>query len=128
MANDYEQLQLDTRDELEKEVMDLTMKTILEIRRMIANCKSARRKVHTRYEAYGVAAHHQAKIHTRNKALKKKMEGLLATLEDPACDAALRADLVAEEMIEMAKDILMAAAEVRDTARDLLLEGVTDDD
>lgn len=127
MENEYEQLQLDTREELEKAVFDLTLSTIQEIKRMIAECRSTRNPIHTRHEAYGVAAQHQAKINSHNKCIKRKLEGLLATLEDPAYDAALQADVVAQEMVKMAQDSLMAAAEVGRTARGLLKEGVQDD-
>lgn len=127
MANEYEQLQLDTREELEKAVFDLTINTIVEIKHMIAECGSTRNPVRTRHEAYGVAAQHQDKIHSHNKSIKRKMEGLLATLEYPAYDAALKADVVAQAMVKMAQDSLMAAAEVGRTAKDLLQEGVEDD-
>lgn len=127
MEEKYEQLQLDTRNDLEKAVSDLTMETIGEIRKMMAACKGTRNSVRTRHEAYGVAAQHQAKISGHTKRMKSRMDGLLATLEDPSYDAVLKADMVADEMTQMAMTTLLAAAEVRRTVRDLQYEGMEEE-
>lgn len=74
-----------------------------------------------------MAARHQAKINSRNKSIKKKMEGLLNTLEDVDYDATLSADAVAYEMVKMDRDCLLAAAEVKSAAKDLILEGTKTD-
>lgn len=118
MGNEHEQMELDTREELEKAVDQVTVEAIARIEDMVC-----RRKIRTRFEAYGVAAQHQAKINSRNKTIKKKMEGLLCTLEDVDYDAAHSADTVAYEMVKMARDCLLAAAEVKSAAKDLIMEG-----
>lgn len=122
MGNEQEQMELDTREELEKAVDQVTVEAIDRIDDMVCW-----RQIRTRFEAYGVAARHQAKINSRNKSIKKKMEGLLNTLEDVDYDATLSADAVAYEMVKMARDCLLAAAEVKSAAKDLILEGTKTD-
>lgn len=120
MEKEYEQLQMDTRRQVEKKAFDLTVDAITEIKHMIAESEGFRNPIRTKHEAYGLAAQHQAKISAESKLIEKKLEGLLAMLEDPACNAPLQVDSIAGEMVQMAKAALLAAAEVGRATRDLL--------
>lgn len=120
MEKEYEQMQMDTRTKLEKKAFDLTVDAVVEIKHMMEESKGTRNPIRTKHEAYGLGAQHQAKISAENKLIKKKLEGLLAMLEDPACNAPLQVDSIAGEMVQMAKAALLAAAEVGRATRDLL--------
>lgn len=127
MGTEYEQMQMDTRTKVEKKTFDLTVDAIAEIKQLMAESEGTRNPIRNRHEAFGVAAQHQAKISAENKLIKKKLEGLLATLEDPDYNAPLQVDAIAGEMVQMAKASLLAAAEVGRAARDLLNQ-VEDED
>lgn len=120
MEKEYEQLQLANRTKVEKKAFALTVDAIAEIKHMMAESEGLRNPIRTRHEAYGVAAQHQAKISAENKLIKKKLEGLLAMLEDPAYNAPLQVDEIAGEMVQMAKAAMFAAAEVGRDAGNLL--------
>lgn len=128
MDNNQEQMELDTRAELERAVSKLTARTIEQVKWMIGECGETRHHIHTRHEAYGVMAQHQCKLHSRDKAIKRKMEAMLETLENNAADAILAADQVAIEIERMLKDCLMAAAEMKRVVRDLMTEGTAEED
>lgn len=120
MEKEYEQLRLDTRTNVEKKAFALTVDAIAEIKHMMAESEGLRNPIRTSHEAYGVAASHQAAVNAENKLIKKKLEGLLAMLEDPDNNAPLQVDAIAGEMVQMAKVAMFAAAEVGRAARNLL--------
>lgn len=127
MEKEYEQMQMDTRTQVEKKAFNLTVDAITEIKHMLAESGGFRNQIRTKHEAYGLAAQHQAKISAENKLIKKKLEELLAMLEDPDCNAPLQVDSIAGEMVQMAKAALLAAAEVGRATRDLLNQAEAED-
>lgn len=56
MKEDYEQMELDTRKELDVAITDLTADAINTVQDMILRCGEAPQPVHNRHEAYGIAA------------------------------------------------------------------------
>ena len=58
MSKDYEQMELDTRKELDKAVSELAVETISTVQEMIQRCGEAPAPVRNRHEAYGIAAEH----------------------------------------------------------------------
>lgn len=127
MENEYEQLQLDTRTNLEKEVANLAWKTIRQVEQMLILCEQPRTVARERHTAYGVAAQHVARINGRNKIIRKALDGLLFTLEATATNAAMKADDLAIEIRNLVIDCILGAAEVSLAARDLATEGVETD-
>lgn len=123
MENEYEQMTLGTRTDLEKEVANLTWKTIRQVEEMLNLCAQPRTVSRERHTAYGVAAQHVARINGRNKIVRKTLDGLLITLEDPAANAAMKADDLAREFRNLVVDCILGAAEVSLASRDLLGEG-----
>lgn len=123
MENEYEQMTLDTRTDLEREVANLTWKTIRQVEEMLNLCAQPRTVSRTRHTAYGVAAQHVARINGRNKIIRRVLDGLLTTLEDPATNAAMKADDLALEIRNLVVDCILGAAEVSLAVRDLITEG-----
>ena len=89
MKTEYEQLEIDTRSELEKALFDLTAESVEDALTLIQkNCDTSSdnlmpQTIRNRYEAYGVAAEQTAGIDTAVKTIKKDVQGLLDTLPDP---------------------------------------------
>lgn len=79
MKQEYEQMELDTRKELDKVVTQLTAEAIGTVQQMIANCGEAPLPVRNRHEAYGIASEHYAKISAICKSIKNDVGTLLGT-------------------------------------------------
>lgn len=86
MKEEYEQMELDTRPELEKAISRITADAVSDALDMIErNCENSYdnlmpRKVRNRYEAYGVAAEHMETINGAVKSIKTDVQRLLDTL------------------------------------------------
>lgn len=98
MREEYEQLELDTRSNLNKALRTVTndaiataQEMILENQRQTAlENQTAMPFVRNRHEAYGIAAEQLAKISRAIKPIKDDTSGLLRTLSDsdfPAVEA-----------------------------------------
>lgn len=62
MREEYEQLELDTRRQLDKAIAQLTEDTVKTAGEMITACGEAPTAVRNRHEAFGIAAERLAKI------------------------------------------------------------------
>lgn len=86
MKEEYEQMELDTRPELEKAISRITADAVSDALDMIErNCENSYdnlmpRKVRNRYEAYGVAAEHMETINGAVKSIKTDVQKLLDAL------------------------------------------------
>lgn len=121
MKQEYEQMELDTRKELDKVVTVLTGEAIQTVRDMIANCGEAPLPVRNRHEAYGIAAEHYAKISTITKSIKNDLGTLLGTLADPNYPAVEAASSIVNSTVTAAGILLVAAAEMKRTLDNLYI-------
>ena len=90
MREEYEQLELDTRRQLDKAIAQLTEDTVKTAGEMITACGEAPTAVRNRHEAFGIAAERLAKIKKAVKAIDGDTSILLGTLPDanyPAIEA-----------------------------------------
>lgn len=119
--NKFEQMELDTRKELDAAVDNLTAETITTVQHMIMNCGEAPANVHNRHEAYGIAAEHYAKIAFIVKAVKADVGTLLGTLADPNFPAVEATSAIVNSTTEAASIMLIAAAEMKRTLDNLYI-------
>ena len=87
MREEYEQLELDTRRQLDKAIAQLTEDTVKTAGEMITACGEAPTAVRNRHEAFGIAAERLAKI---KKAVKAIDQGHRRGHVHPAGDAPRR--------------------------------------
>lgn len=78
MREEYEQLELDTRRQLDKAIAQLTEDTVKTAGEMITACGEAPTAVRNRHEAFGIAAERLAKI-------KKAVKARPSTGTRPSC-------------------------------------------
>lgn len=79
MREEYEQLELDTRRQLDKAIAQLTEDTVKTAGEMITACGEAPTAVRNRHEAFGIAAERLAKIKKAVKAIDGDTSILLWT-------------------------------------------------
>lgn len=121
MKQEYEQMELDTRKELDWAVTKLTTKAIGTVQTMIANCGEAPNSVRNRHEAYGIASEHYAKISTICKSIKNDVGTLLGTLADPNYPAVEATSSIVNSTAQAAAILLIAAAEMKRTLDNLYI-------
>lgn len=121
MKQEYEQMELDTRKELDKVVTQLTSDAIGTVQQMIANCGEAPLPVRNRHEAYGIASEHYAKISTICKSIKNDVGTLLGTLADPNYPAVEATSSIVNSTASAAAILLIAAAEMKRTLDNLYI-------
>lgn len=121
MKQEYEQMELDTRKELERVVAQLTAETIGTVQQMVLNCGEAPNAVRNRHEAYGIAAEHYAKITTICKSIKNDIGTLLDTLADPNYPAVEATSSIVNSTTAAAAILLIAAAEMKRTLDNLYI-------
>lgn len=121
MKQEYEQMELDTRKELDKVVTQLTDEAIGTVRQMIVNCGEAPLLVRNRHEAYGIASEHYAKISHICKSIKNDVGTLLGTLADPNYPAVEATSSIVNSTASAAAILLIAAAEMKRTLDNLYI-------
>ena len=124
MKEKYEQMTIDTRDELEKAVDALTLEAILTAKTLTVRCHEAPPPVRNRHEAYGHAAEQMRRILSAVKSVKKDTDELLRTLSDPNLPALDATSSICNSAHKAAKVLLAAAAEM-DRIRDDLYASET---
>lgn len=121
MRDDYEQMELDTRRELDKAITELADDAVRTVQHMILNCGEAPQPVHNRHEAYGIAAEQLANISGAIKAIKNDTGTLLGTLGDPNYPAVEATSSIVNSTAHAAFVLLRAAAEMRRTLDNLYM-------
>lgn len=125
MRNEYEQMELDTRSDLEKALSDLTTKAVEDALTLInKNCDTSSdnlmpRTVRNRYEAYGVAAEQTTNIDVATKIIKKDVQGLLDTLPNPNRSAVEATGSIYNSAVISAGKLIQAAAIMKRTMNHL---------
>lgn len=112
MREEYEQLELDTRRQLDKAIAQLTEDTV-------KTAGEAPTAVRNRHEAFGIAAERLAKIKKAVKAIDGDTSILLGTLPDANYPAIEAVSSICNSTLEAAATMIEAAAEMRRTLRDL---------
>ena len=115
MREEYEQMELDTRKDLDRAIGKITLETVKEIQEMIARCGERPERVRNRHEAYGIAAEHFSAAAVAVKRLGKDCDTLLGTLGDPNYPALEATSSIVNSTMGAAQVILKAAAEMRRT-------------
>lgn len=131
MKQDYEQMEFDTRKELDKAVDRLADDAIDTVRAMINNCEEKPSAVRNRHEAYGIAAQHYNRIAYICKAIKNDVSSLLGTLDDPNYPAVEATSSIVNSTTAAVSVLLQAAAEMKRTMEDFYTAetfGVEDSD
>ena len=117
--DDYEQMELDTRTELNRQIGVLAIEAVSAIQAMIAKCHEAPTPVRNRHEAYGIAAEQLNRISGAVKDIKKATDNLLLTLPDVNYPAIEAVSSICNATSEAAEVMLTAAAEMKRTLGDL---------
>lgn len=121
MRDEYEQMELDTRNELEKVISDITADTIEDALILIdRNCENSYsnlmpRTVRNEYEAYGVASEQMVNINGAVKAIKADMQMLLNTLSNPNLSAVEATSSIFNGVKIAAEKLVTAAAIMKRT-------------
>lgn len=127
MREEYEQLELDTRSNLNKALRTVTndaiataQEMILENQRQTAlENQTVMPFVRNRHEAYGIAAEQLAKISRAIKPIKDDTSGLLRTLPDSNSSAVEATSAIVNSASEAAFVLICAAAEMKRTLDNL---------
>ena len=114
MREEYEQMELDTRRQLDKAIAQLTEDTVKTAGEMITACGEAPTAVRNRHEAFGIAAERLAKIKKAVKAIDGDTSILLGTLPDANYPAIEAVSSICNSTLEAAATMIEAAAEMRD--------------
>ena len=117
MREEYEQMELDTRRQLDKAIAQLTEDTVKTAGEMITGEPPP--AVRNRHEAFGIAAERLAKIKKAVKAIDGDTSILLGTLPDANYPAIEAVSSICNSTLEAAATMIEAAAEMRRTLRDL---------
>ncbi len=133
MKEEYEQLELDTRKQLDKAmevVATDAVKTAGELIDRHHRAVALERQidppfVRNRHEAYGIAAEQLARINGAVKAIKDDTVTLLGTLADPGLPAVEATSSIYNSTLETAAIIVKAAAEMKRTLENLYLAETT---
>ena len=112
MIGKYEQMELDTRGELERETDTLTAEAVATIRDMTTRCLEGPEAVRNRHEAYGHAAEQFGKVLFAVKRIGKDTDELLNTLSDPNRPAIEAVSSIVNSTRKAATAIMTAAAEM----------------
>ena len=115
----YEQMKLDTRDDLVKAIERVSKDSIDDILEMIEACGDAPTRVRNRHEAYGIAAEQLAGINRAVKAIKNDTDTLLGTLSNPNHPALEAVSAICNSATAAAGVLLKAAAEMKRTLDNL---------
>ena len=121
MRPEYEQMELDTRRQVDIAISKVTEDAITEAREMIGASHVAPAQVRNRHEAYGIAAEQYAKISKATNNIKADTAGLLATLADPNFQAIEATSSIVNSTVEAAATLIKAAAEMKRTLADLYI-------
>ena len=119
MREEYEQMELDTRKDLDRAAEKITLDTVKDIQEMIARCGERPERVRNRHEAYGIAAEHYNAAAVAVKRLGKDCDSLLGTLSGPNYPALEATSSIVNSAMGAAQVILKAAAEMRRTLDNL---------
>lgn len=127
MREEYEQLELDTRSNLNKALRTVTndaiataQEMILENQRQTAlENQTVMPFVRNRHEAFGIASEQLAKISGAIKPIKNDIAGLLRTLPDSNSSAVEATSAIANSASEAAFVLICAAAEMKRTLDNL---------
>ncbi len=132
MREEYEQLELDTRKQLDKALEVVTTDAVKIAGEMIQrHCESmaqsdtAPGSVRNRHEAYGIAAEQLAKISRAVKAIKDDTDTLLGTLPDPNFPAVEATSSICNSTMEATAILIKAAAEMKRTLESLYMAEMT---
>jgi len=127
MREEYEQLELDTRSNLNKALRTVTndaiataQEMILENQRQTAlENQTAMPFVRNRHEAFGIASEQLTKISAAIKPIKNDIAGLLRTLPDSNFSAVEATSAIANSASDAAFVLICAAAEMKRTLDNL---------
>lgn len=127
MREEAEQMELDTRDELDTALGNLANNAITSALQMIKDyhkhkairTQTAPPFVRNRHEAYGIAAEQLVKINAAVKAIKNDTDKLLGTLSDPNFNAVDATSSIVNSATIAAQILINAAAEMRRTLDNL---------
>ena len=132
MREEYEQLELDTRKQLDKALEVVTADAVKTAGEMIqrhcenmAQSDTAPGSVRNRHEAYGIAAEQLAKISRAVKAIKDDTSTLLGTLPDPNFPAVEATSSICNSTMEAAAILIKAAAEMKRNLESLYMAEMT---
>ncbi len=132
MKHEYEQLELDTRSDLEKALSALTVEAVEEALTLIQrNCDTSADNimpqiVRNRYEAYGVAAEQTVNVDAATKTIKKDVQELLVALSDPNKSAVEATGIIYNSTVIAAEKLIQAAAIMKRTMSHLYTEECAD--
>ena len=127
MREEYQQMELDTRRQVDIAIERVASDAIKDARDMIETSADAPAPVRNRHEAYGIAAEQYAKISSAVKKIKADLEILLGTLPDPNYPAIEAASALCNSTAAAAGTMLKAAAELRRTLDNLYLAEINGD-
>lgn len=121
MRPEYEQMELDTRRQVDIAISKVTEDAIITAREMIETSHDAPAQVRNRHEAYGIAAEQYAKISKATNSIKGDTAGLLATLADPNFNAIDATSSIVNSTVDAAATLIKAAAEMKRTLDNLYI-------
>lgn len=119
MREEYEQLELDTRKQLDKAITRVAEDAIKDAGDMIRRCGEAPADVRNRHEAYGIAAEHLAHINKVVKAIQADTAVLLGTLSDINYPAIEAVSSICNSSLSATAALIKASAEMQRTLRNL---------
>lgn len=119
MREEYEQMELDTRKQLDKAICKVTEDAVKTAGEMITACGEAPSTVRNRHEAYGIAAEQLAKINKAVKAVQGDTQTLLGTLPDPNYPAIEAVSSICNSTLTAAVTLVKATAEMQRTLQNL---------
>lgn len=133
---DYEQMALDTRTDLELAIEEVaedaidTARSMVERHYQIANQRghSYTGRVRNRHEAYGIAAEQHNKIMKSVNTIKGGVSSLLGTLADPNYNAIEATSSIVNSITDATGVMIRAAAEMKRTLDDLYMAETFDHD
>ena len=128
MRAEYQQLELDTRRQVDIAIERVTGDAIKDARDMIETSADAPAPVRNRHEAYGIAAEQYAKIASAVKKIKSDLEVLLGTLPDPNFPAIEATSTLCNSTATAAGTLIKAAAEMRRTLDNLYIAETSETD
>ena len=119
METKWEQMELDTRDELNRVLDLLTAETVSTAQECVAKCGEAPTMVRNRHEAYGYAAEWLGKSSHAVGMVKKDVAELLLNLGRPEESPMEAVSAVVNSVTDAAGVLIRAAAEMKRVMSDL---------
>ena len=119
MESKWEQMELDTRDELNRALDLLTEETVGAAQELIARCREAPPMVRNRHEAYGHAAEWLGKSAHAVGMVKKDVSELLLNLGRPEQSPMEAVSSIVNSFMDAAGVLNRAAAEMKRVMSDL---------